>query len=159
MIFIKCVQHDNESVYIYAICAIDTCVLCTDSMITSMYVCMLLAIYSILPCLLLVCAYMLCKCYKCIQIFIVYGYILNNMKYLTYYISLLIIFMSISVFAFLLDWTYVPVNCCHVLKIGYSTRFFACPFGSEGDYSFLHFCLLCAHVCLILFVLLSFCQS
>ena len=51
--------------------AIYTCVLCTDTddMITFMPTCMLLGIHSILPFWLIVCAYMLCLCYKCIWIF------------------------------------------------------------------------------------------
>ena len=44
MMFIIYIYHDNEPVYICAICAIYTCVPCTDGVITFMYTCVLLVI-------------------------------------------------------------------------------------------------------------------
>ena len=56
MMFIICIQHDNESENLHIFLAIYTCVLYTDGMIRFMHVCVLLAIYSILPYWIIVCA-------------------------------------------------------------------------------------------------------
>ena len=62
-----------------------TCVLHTYGVITFMYACMLLAIYSMLLYCLIIHASMLCICYNYIQIFLVYGCMLYYMKCLYHY--------------------------------------------------------------------------
>ena len=60
MMFIICIQHDNEPENICTICTKCTCMLYTDDMIIFMYTYISLASYSMMPYWLVVSIYMLC---------------------------------------------------------------------------------------------------